>query len=62
MNPDQRHDLAEYYDTTDLAENIEQAAWEEPEPVAEPMVTYALRLPSRSSTSFATLLRYAGSG
>jgi len=45
MNPNQLHDLAEYYDTTDLTEHIEQATWEEPEPVTEPMVTYALRLP-----------------
>jgi hypothetical protein len=38
-------ELAEHYDTTDLAEHIEQASWEDPETVREPMVTYALRLP-----------------
>ena len=38
-------ELAEHYDNTDLAEHIAQATWEEPEPVAEPMVTYAIRLP-----------------
>lgn len=46
MSTDQQIErLADYYDNTDLSENIEQAQWEEPEPVAEPMVTYALRLP-----------------
>lgn len=38
-------ELAEHYDHVDLTENIEAATWEEPEPLAEPMVTYALRLP-----------------
>jgi CopG antitoxin of type II toxin-antitoxin system len=38
-------DLTEHYDTTDLAEHINEATWEEPETVREPMVTYALRLP-----------------
>jgi hypothetical protein len=38
-------ELAEHYDNTDLSENIEAATWEEPEQLAEPMVTYALRLP-----------------
>lgn len=46
MNPDQLRELAEYYDNTDLAEHIEQATWEEHAPAPEPMVTYALRLPS----------------
>ncbi|MGQ0778535.1 MAG: CopG family antitoxin [Pseudonocardiales bacterium] len=45
MDAQQLHDLAEYYDSTDLTGHIEQATWEEPEPVTEPMVTYALRLP-----------------
>lgn len=46
MSTDERiRRLADYYDNTDLSENIEQAQWEEPEPVPEPMVTYALRLP-----------------
>jgi len=38
-------ELIEHYDNADLAEGIESATWEEPESVAEPMVTYALRLP-----------------
>lgn len=38
-------ELAEHYDHADLAESIEEATWEEPELLAEPMVTYALRLP-----------------
>jgi hypothetical protein len=46
MTPDSKlGELARYYDTTDLAEHIDQARWEEPETVREPMVTYALRLP-----------------
>lgn len=47
MTPDNSklRDLAEHYDTTDLAEHIDQASWEEPEAAREPMVTYALRLP-----------------
>lgn len=45
MNPDQLRETAEYYDTADLSEHIEQATWEEHEPAPEPMVTYALRLP-----------------
>jgi hypothetical protein len=46
MAPDSKlGELAEYYDTTDLTEHIDQASWEEPEAVREPMVTYALRLP-----------------
>lgn len=45
MNPDQLRETAEYYDTADLSEHIDQASWEEHEQAAEPMVTYALRLP-----------------
>jgi hypothetical protein len=45
MNPDQLRETAEYYDNADLSEHIEQASWEDPSPMAEPMVTYALRLP-----------------
>ncbi len=45
MNPEQLGETAEYYDNADLSEHIEQATWEEPGPAAEPMVTYALRLP-----------------
>ncbi len=46
MSTDERiKRLADYYDNTDLSEHIAQARWEEPEAVAEPMVTYALRLP-----------------
>lgn len=44
MNPEQLRETAEYYDNTDLSEHIEQASWEEPESVSEPMITYALRL------------------
>lgn len=44
-NCDRMTDLADHYDRTDLTYKIEQASWEEPELVAEPMVTYALRLP-----------------
>lgn len=46
MTPDRKlRELAEHYDTTDLAEHIAEASWEESETVREPMVTYALRLP-----------------
>jgi hypothetical protein len=45
MKPEQLRETAEYYETTDLTEHIEQASWEEPGSVSEPMVTYALRLP-----------------
>lgn len=46
MNTDERiRQLADYYDHADLSDNIERAQWEQPEPIAEPMVTYALRLP-----------------
>lgn len=38
-------ELVEHYERTDLAEHIEAATWEEPDLPAEPMVTYALRLP-----------------
>jgi len=44
-NRDRMADLARYYDNTDLSDHIEDATWEEPEPITEPMVTYALRLP-----------------
>ena len=43
MNAD--NDMAEYYDTADLSERIDAAAWEQHAMPAEPMVTYALRLP-----------------
>ena len=42
---DRLTELADHYDHTDLSDHIEQATWEEPGSVAEPMVTYALRLP-----------------
>lgn len=45
MDSRQLDETAEYYDKTDLSEHIEQATWEEHVPSAEPMVTYALRLP-----------------
>lgn len=45
MNPEQLRETADYYDNTDLSDHIEQATWEEPGPISEPMVTYALRLP-----------------
>lgn len=46
MTTDERiRRLADYYDNTDLSKDIEQAQWEEPESVTEPMVSYALRLP-----------------
>jgi hypothetical protein len=48
MTPDSKlRELVEHYDTTDLAEHIDQASWEEPEAIREPMVTYALRLPKQ---------------
>lgn len=42
---DRLAELADHYDNTDLADHIDQATWEDPGPVVEPMVTYALRLP-----------------
>lgn len=45
MNSEQLRELAEHYDNSDLSDHIEQATWEEPDAVGEPMITYALRLP-----------------
>jgi hypothetical protein len=42
---EQLDELREYYDTHDTSADMEGGTWEEPEPVAEPMVTHALRLP-----------------
>jgi hypothetical protein len=45
MTDERLTELADHYEHADLTERIEQATWEEPGTVAEPMVTYALRLP-----------------
>lgn len=37
--------LREYYDRTDTSQELETATLEHPDATAEPMVTYALRLP-----------------
>ncbi|MGH3372535.1 MAG: CopG family antitoxin, partial [Nocardioidaceae bacterium] len=39
-------ELADYYDTHDTTAELESAEFEPAVPVAEPMVTYALRLPA----------------
>lgn len=39
-------EMREYYDRTDTSAELERAELEQPERVAEPMVTYALRLPT----------------
>lgn len=42
---DEMNELREHYDRTDTSAELERAELEQPERVAEPMVTYALRLP-----------------
>lgn len=42
---DKINELREYYDNTDTSAELEQATPEQPDTTAEPMVTYALRLP-----------------
>jgi hypothetical protein len=37
--------LRRYYDTADTSDSLEKATLEQPDTAAEPMVTYALRLP-----------------
>lgn len=42
---DQTDELREYYDNTDTSELLKDAVLEQPDTTAEPMVTYALRMP-----------------
>lgn len=43
-------DIRQHYDTTDTSQVLENATLELPEAPAEPMVTYALRLPQQVLT------------
>lgn len=42
---DKTDELREFYDNSDTSDLLRDAVLEQPESVAEPMVTYALRLP-----------------
>lgn len=42
---DKMDELRQYYDNTDTSDQLKDAVLEQPDTTAEPMVTYALRLP-----------------
>lgn len=43
--PDKMDELRQYYDNTDTSDLLKDAVLEQPDTTAEPMITYALRLP-----------------